>query len=105
MIRVCEKCGQKNRVPPAKLTDEGRCGACKASLRPLDVPISVGSPDFDEIIGAVTVPVLVDFWAQWCAPCRMAAPHVERVAREMSGRAIVLKVISGSPPLTKIPAP
>ena len=47
---------------------------------------------FDETVAGSTVPVLVDFWAEWCAPCRMAAPHVESVAREMSGRAIVLKV-------------
>lgn len=92
MIRTCEKCGQKNRVPAPKLTQEGRCGACKAPIAPVAVPVNVDSAEFDEIVNGVTVPVLVDFWADWCAPCRMAAPHVESVAREMSGRAIVLKV-------------
>ncbi len=50
------------------------------------------SPLFDEIIQKARVPVLVDFWAAWCGPCRMAAPEVKRTAAEMTGRAIVLKV-------------
>ena len=92
MIRECPSCGQKNRISAGRLTDEARCGSCKRVLPPLAEPLNADPPLFDEVVSEAKVPVLVDFWADWCAPCRIAAPEVQRTASSMAGRAVVLKV-------------
>ncbi len=98
LIRSCASCGTKNRAPVAHLADAGRCGSCQAPLPPMAEPIDAGAESFDLIIGEAAVPVLVDFWAAWCAPCRMVAPEVRELAREMAGKALVLKVDTEAQP-------
>jgi thioredoxin 2 len=92
VTRVCEKCGTQNRIPAKHLTHTGRCGACKADLTPQSEPLSVDSAAFDAIVGEVQEPILADFWAQWCGPCRASAPDIQLLAHEFAGRAVILKV-------------
>jgi thioredoxin 2 len=92
ILRTCPPCGASNRVPIEHLADTGRCGSCKRALPPLGSPFEANAGDFNAIVNGARVPVLVDFWAAWCGPCKMAAPEVAALARDVAGRAVVLKV-------------
>jgi thioredoxin 2 len=93
VIVSCQSCGRSNRLRYDTLGKTVRCGNCRANLPPLSAPIEiVDSATFDAAAADSSLPLLVDFWAPWCGPCRMVAPELERVARANSGRYLVVKV-------------
>ncbi|MEO8194981.1 MAG: thioredoxin domain-containing protein, partial [Gemmatimonadales bacterium] len=87
----CQFCGGWNRVDVARAADKPKCGKCGKPML-LDRPIQLDDESFERTISGSGVPVMVDFYADWCGPCKMMAPAVDRVASTYSGKAIVAKL-------------
>ena len=87
----CGACGRWNRVAAKRMADGPKCGACGAPLG-LEHPVLLTDATFDRVIRESGLPVLVDFYADWCGPCRMMAPAVDELARTSIGQALVAKL-------------
>ena len=99
VIVQCPFCSAANRVDLARLSAGPKCARCGKPLR-LDRPQKVTDRDFDRTLTGSSVPVLVDFYADWCAPCRMMAPTLDEFAQQRMGEGLVLKLDTEATPLT-----
>jgi thioredoxin 2 len=93
VLLICPKCGRRNRLRYEGLGQTFRCGQCQTKLQSLGEPVAVRRDlAFDALISRSALPVLVDFWAPWCGPCKMVVPELDKIAHETAGRLLVAKV-------------
>jgi thioredoxin 2 len=93
LVVACPACGKRNRLAYGRLGDATRCGECKEALTAPGAPLELhSSADFDRLVAQSSLPLVVDYWAPWCGPCRMVAPELQKVAAHQAGKALVVKV-------------
>ena len=95
----CTNCRKWNRIDAAKADKGPKCGSCGTSIA-LDHPVLLDDETFDRVVNGTDIPVLVDFYADWCGPCKMMAPAVEQLARESLGKALITKLDTEASPQT-----
>lgn len=96
----CPSCGRINRVAPQRIDQSPTCGACHARLDVSGAPVHLDDDELERLVSRSPVPVLVDFYADWCGPCRMLAPTLEELGRRYAGRLIIAKVDTDRHPRT-----
>jgi thioredoxin 2 len=94
---ACPHCGATNRLPAGRIDEAPSCGRCGKDLLQ-GQPLELTDANFDAVVAATRRPVLVDFWAPWCGPCRMMAPAFEQAGRQLGARALLVKVNSDDNP-------
>jgi thioredoxin 2 len=97
----CQFCGSWNRVDVARASDRPKCGKCGKPML-LDRPLHLDDESFARTIASSEVPILVDFYADWCGPCKIMAPAVDQLAGNYTGRAIVAKLDTDASPRTSM---
>lgn len=97
ILTPCPHCNATNRLPAERIADTPVCGRCGQALL-AGQPLELNDANFDSVVMASDQPLLVDFWAPWCGPCRMMAPAFEQAGKTLTGRALLVKVNSDDNP-------